>query len=64
MRIGFIGLGSMGFPMAGHILARAEPGDQLTVNDMDAGRVAELVGRGQDRPRMPARSPRPATSSS
>lgn len=46
MRAGFIGLGSMGFPMAGHILERGEPGDSLVVTDTSPARIQELAGRG------------------
>ena len=46
MRAGFIGLGSMGFPMAGHILDNAEPGDSLTVTDTNVERIQSLAARG------------------
>lgn len=46
MRAGFIGLGSMGFPMAGHILERGGEGDSLIVTDRNSERVDALVVRG------------------
>ena len=43
MRVGFIGLGLMGKPMAGHIV---EAGYPLTVHNRSRAAVAELVARG------------------
>jgi 3-hydroxyisobutyrate dehydrogenase len=40
MRVGFVGIGNMGSPMAGHI---AKGGHALTVYDSDAGRVAQFA---------------------
>src|SRR5579863_7206771 len=40
MRIGFIGIGNMGWPMAGHI---AQAGHELTVCDVDAARSARFA---------------------
>ena len=39
MRVGFIGIGNMGWPMAGNI---AKAGHDLTVLDLDAGRAARF----------------------
>jgi 3-hydroxyacyl-CoA dehydrogenase len=46
--IGFIGLGIMGRPMAGHLL---EAGHELVVHDLDRAAVAELVAAHHDRQR-------------
>jgi len=43
LRIGFIGLGNVGSQLAGNLLRH---GVDLTVRDIDAGRVAPLVARG------------------
>jgi 3-hydroxyisobutyrate dehydrogenase len=40
MRVGFIGIGNMGWPMASHI---AQAGHELTVFDVDAGRSARFA---------------------
>ena len=40
MRIGFIGIGNMGGPMAGHIV---KAGHEVTVYDADAGKVASFA---------------------
>ena len=40
MRVGFIGIGNMGWPMAGHIAAA---GHELTVFDVDADRRARFA---------------------
>lgn len=45
-RVGFIGLGSMGLPMAGHILDEGAPGDTLTVTNMEPERAESLLARG------------------
>ena len=58
-RIGFIGLGIMGKPMAGHLLAAGFP---LTVHSRSPGPVDELVGAVRRRARRPRRSRRRATS--
>jgi 3-hydroxyisobutyrate dehydrogenase len=42
-RVGWIGLGVMGAPMCGHLLAR---GFRLTVHTRTAGRAADLLARG------------------
>ena len=39
MRVGFIGIGNMGWPMASHI---AEAGHELMVFDVDAAKSAAL----------------------
>jgi 2-hydroxy-3-oxopropionate reductase len=57
MRIGFIGLGIMGKPMAGNLLAA---GHHLTVHNRSQGPVDELAARGA----TPARSPRDVAASS
>lgn len=44
--IGFIGLGSMGLPMAGHILDKGVEGDTLTVTNMERDRADSLLERG------------------
>lgn len=44
-RVGFIGLGIMGEPMARNVLAAGYP---LTVHDLDTGKVATLVEAGAD----------------
>ena len=43
LRIGFIGLGAMGKPMAANLLAA---GYKVTVNDVVAAAVAEMVAKG------------------
>ena len=43
LRLGFIGLGLMGKPMAGHLLKAGFP---LTVHNRSRGAVAELVAAG------------------
>ncbi len=40
MRIGFIGIGNMGWPMASHIV---KGGHELTVHDLDAGKVSRFA---------------------
>ena len=40
MRVGFIGIGNMGWPMAGHI---AKAGHEVVVFDLDAARAAEFA---------------------
>src|ERR1700734_4038654 len=40
MRVGFIGIGNMGWPMASHI---AQAGHELTVFDVDAARSARFT---------------------
>ena len=40
MRVGFIGIGNMGWPMAGHI---AQAGHELTVFDVDAAKSARFA---------------------
>jgi len=50
-RIGFIGLGIMGKPMAGNLLAAGFP---VTVHSRSAGPVEELVGAGASRADGPA----------
>lgn len=50
-RIGFIGLGLMGRPMAGHVLAKGYP---LTVHSRSPGPVAALVEAGARRADSPA----------
>lgn len=44
--VGFIGLGRMGRPMAGHILDSLPAGDQLIINDISSEQVAELISAG------------------
>jgi 3-hydroxyisobutyrate dehydrogenase len=51
MRIGFIGLGIMGRPMAGHLLAA---GNELTVWNRSSGGVDVLVEKGAARGASPA----------
>src|SRR5262249_13148147 len=41
MRVGFIGIGNMGWPMAGHIV---KGGHHLIVYDSEAGKVARFAG--------------------
>lgn len=43
LRIGFVGLGVMGAPMAGHLLAA---GNELTVYNRTPGKAADLVAQG------------------
>ena len=43
MRVGFIGLGLMGKPMAGHVLKAGYP---LTVHNRSRAAVDELVAQG------------------
>jgi len=43
MKVGFIGLGIMGRPMAGHLIAA---GHELYVHDFDAASVADIVSDG------------------
>ena len=43
MRVGFIGLGNMGKPMASNVL---QAGHELTVHDLQPGPVADLVFMG------------------
>ena len=50
-RVGFIGLGIMGRPMAGHLLAAGLP---LTVHSRSPGPVEELVAEGASRASSPA----------
>ena len=50
-RVGFIGLGIMGRPMAGHLLAAGLP---LTVHSRSPGPVDELVADGASRASSPA----------
>jgi 2-hydroxy-3-oxopropionate reductase len=50
-RVGFIGLGIMGRPMAGHLLAAGLP---LTVHSRSPGPVDELVADGASRATSPA----------
>jgi 2-hydroxy-3-oxopropionate reductase len=50
-RVGFIGLGIMGRPMAGHLLGAGLP---LTVHSRSAGPVDELVAAGATRASSPA----------
>ncbi|WP_127125745.1 NAD(P)-dependent oxidoreductase [Georgenia sp. SYP-B2076] len=45
-RIGFIGLGVMGRPMAGHILDGIGEGGSLVINNYDRERVTHLLERG------------------
>src|SRR6185295_5385362 len=40
MRVGFVGIGNMGAPMAGHIV---KAGHTVTVSDSDADRVARFA---------------------
>jgi 3-hydroxyisobutyrate dehydrogenase-like beta-hydroxyacid dehydrogenase len=42
-RLGFVGVGTMGTPMAGHVLSA---GHELRVHDLSAERVAALVDKG------------------
>src|SRR3712207_7479586 len=44
-KVGFIGLGVMGRPMAGHII---EAGYELVVLDMNQAAMDELAGRGAE----------------
>ena len=44
--VGFIGLGTMGRPIASHILARLPKGDTLVINDRSAERVSQLLADG------------------
>lgn len=44
--VGFIGLGTMGRPIAGHIFSRLPEGDRLVLNDISSERVSDLLGRG------------------
>lgn len=44
--IGFIGLGTMGGPMAGHILDRLPQGDTLVLNDRTDDKARPLMARG------------------
>lgn len=57
MRIGFIGAGRMGAPMAGHLLAA---GHALAVCDVRAEAVAQLAERGARAARSPADAMRDA----
>jgi 3-hydroxyisobutyrate dehydrogenase-like beta-hydroxyacid dehydrogenase len=50
MRVGFVGLGMMGTPMAANILSSGFP---VSAYDVDEGRVEELARKGA----TPARSP-------
>ena len=43
-KVGFIGLGVMGRPMAGHII---DAGYELVVLDMNQAAMNELAGRGR-----------------
>ncbi|MBV2358156.1 NAD(P)-dependent oxidoreductase [Thalassococcus sp. CAU 1522] len=51
MKVGFIGLGSVGGKLAGSLLRNDT---DLTVFDLDAGRVADFVARGAGRADSPA----------
>ncbi|MGI5951628.1 MAG: NAD(P)-dependent oxidoreductase [Brooklawnia sp.] len=44
--IGFIGLGTMGRPMAGHMFSRLPAGDAMVLNDRSTERVADLLAEG------------------
>ncbi|WIY83631.1 NAD(P)-dependent oxidoreductase [Propionimicrobium sp. PCR01-08-3] len=44
--VGFIGLGTMGKRMAGHMLDRLPEGDTLVLNDLSADRVKDLLDAG------------------
>lgn len=44
--IGFVGLGTMGRPMATHIFSRLPGGDRMILNDISAERVTQLVADG------------------
>lgn len=44
--IGFIGLGTMGRPMAGHIFSRLPEGDTMVLNDISSERVTDLLDAG------------------
>ncbi len=44
--IGFIGLGTMGRPMAGHMFARLPEGDTMVLNDISSERVTDLLDGG------------------
>ena len=44
--VGFIGLGTMGRPIASHILERLPKGDTLVINDRSAERVSQLLADG------------------
>ncbi len=59
MRIGFIGLGAMGLPMAGHLVAA---GHDVTVASREPGSDRRRRGAGRGRRRLAARAwPRPPT---
>lgn len=45
-RIGFVGLGRMGRPMAGHILKGLPAADQLLIHDVTSEHLGELIGNG------------------
>jgi 3-hydroxyisobutyrate dehydrogenase len=51
MKIGFIGLGSIGFPVARNVIAG---GHQVTVHDLDRSRAAELLKMGATWAESPA----------
>lgn len=44
--IGFIGLGTMGRPMASHMFSRLPAGDAMVLNDRSSERVSELLAGG------------------
>lgn len=44
--IGFIGLGTMGRPMAGHIFSRLPAGDTMVLHDIGSDRVKDLLDGG------------------
>lgn len=44
--IGFVGLGTMGRPMAGHIFSRLPQGDTMVLNDISSERVQHLIESG------------------
>jgi pyrroline-5-carboxylate reductase len=63
MKVGFVGVGAMGEPMAGHVL-KSKKFDEVWVYDINK---AATKGIAKQAPRSPSRlnsSPPPATSSS
>ena len=61
MKIGFIGLGVMGRPMAGHLI---DAGAHADPQPGQAGLAGRSSTRAAPPPRRRRRSPRPPTSSS
>lgn len=63
MKVGFVGVGAMGEPMAGHVL-KSKKFDEVWVFDLNKAATKGIAKKGAKVAKTLNNSPQPATSSS